>query len=118
VLRVLLVEDDADTLDVTSMLLRDSHYDVATAENITQARGRLREREFDLLISDIALPDGSGLDLMREAQQQRRGIKGIALSGYGTQEDVRCAKMAGFAAHLTKPISYPRLETVIREIAR
>jgi PAS domain S-box-containing protein len=116
-LRVLLVEDDPDTLEVTSMLLRGQHYDVATAETVSQALYQVREHEFDLLISDIALPDGSGLDLMRELQQQRKTIKGIALSGFGTQEDVRRAKMAGFTAHLTKPVSFPRLETLIREIA-
>jgi signal transduction histidine kinase len=116
-LRVLLVEDDPDTLEVTSMLLRDWHYDVATAATLSQALYQVGNREFDLLISDIALPDGSGLDLMRELQQHRKGIKGIALSGFGTQEDVRRAKMAGFTAHLTKPVSFPRLETLIREIA-
>jgi len=84
---------------------------------VSQALGQVREREFDLLISDIALPDGSGLDLMRELQRQQKGIKGIALSGFGTQEDVRRAKLAGFTAHSTKPVSLPRLETLIREIA-
>lgn len=116
-LRVLLVEDDPDTLEVTSMLLRGRDYDVATAETISQALYQVRQHEFDLLISDIALPDGSGLDLMRQLQQQRKSIKGIALSGFGTQEDVRRAKLAGFTAHLTKPVSFPRLETLIREIA-
>jgi CheY-like chemotaxis protein len=117
-LRVLLVEDDRDTLEVTSMLLRDSNYDVATAETVSHALHQMRQREFDLLISDIALPDGSGLDLMREVQQQHKSVKGIALSGFGAQEDVRRAKLAGFTAHLTKPISFPRLESLIREIAR
>jgi len=117
VLRVLLVEDDPDTLDVTSMLLRDWHYDVVTAENVSQAMTHLREQEFDLLISDIALPDGSGLDLMRAIHERHESVKGIALSGFGTQEDVRRAKLAGFMVHLTKPVSFPRLETTIREIA-
>ena len=116
VLRVLLVEDDPDTLDVTSMLLRDWNYDVVTAENVSQAMKHLHENEFDLLISDIALPDGSGLDLMRAIHERHESVKGIALSGFGTQEDVRRAKLAGFMVHLTKPVSFPRLETTIREI--
>jgi PAS domain S-box-containing protein len=115
-LRVLLVEDDPDTLEVTSMLLRDWHYEVATAESVSQALLHLGDQQFDLLISDIALPDGSGLDLMRAVHERHRGTKGIALSGFGTQEDVRRAKLAGFMVHLTKPVSFPRLETTIREI--
>ena len=113
---MLLVEDDVDTLDVTSMLVRGGNYLVATAETFAQALCQMREHEFDLLISDIALLDGTGLDLMREIQQHQKGIKGIALNGYGTHEDVRLAKVAGFAAHLTKPVSFPSLETIIREI--
>ena len=54
---------------------------------------------------------------MREVQLRHKSIKGIALSGFGTLEDVRRAKIAGFAAHLTKPVSFPRLEAIIREIA-
>jgi signal transduction histidine kinase len=114
--RVLLVEDDPDTLAVTSMLLRADTYEVATAESISQALNELREHDFDLLISDISLPDGSGLDLMREVHERQKSVKGIALSGFGTQEDVRRAKLAGFSVHLTKPVSFPRLETTIREI--
>jgi CheY-like chemotaxis protein len=115
-LRVLLVEDDPDTLAVTSMLLRADTYEVATAETISQALNQLREHDFDLLISDISLPDGSGLDLMREMRERQKGVRGIALSGFGSQEDVRRARLAGFSVHLTKPVSFPRLETTIREI--
>jgi PAS domain S-box-containing protein len=114
-LRVLLVEDDPDTLAVTSMLLRGGHYEVTTAENLAEAMARMSEKEFDLLISDIALPDGSGLDLMR-AMTSRKKAKGIALSGFGTQDDVRRAKLAGFAAHLTKPVSFARLEATIQQV--
>jgi CheY-like chemotaxis protein len=113
--RVLLVEDDPDTLAVTSMLLRGT-YEVATAETISQALNQLRDHDFDLLISDISLPDGSGLDLMREMRERQKGVRGIALSGFGSQEDVRRARLAGFSVHLTKPVSFPRLETTIREI--
>jgi CheY-like chemotaxis protein len=53
---------------------------------------------------------------MREIHQQKKDLKGIALSGFGTQEDVRRTKLAGFTAHLTKPVSFPRLVTTIRQI--
>jgi PAS domain S-box-containing protein len=74
-LRVLLVEDDPDTLEVTSMLLRDWHYEVATAENVAQALVHVCDHQIDLLISDIALPDGSGLDLMRAVHQRQGSVK-------------------------------------------
>jgi PAS domain S-box-containing protein len=115
-LRVLLVEDDPDTLEVTSMLLVQGGYDVATAKSVAQALTEVNDHEFDLLISDIALTDGSGLDLMREIHEQHKELKGIALSGFGTQEDVRRTKLAGFTAHLTKPVSFPRLVTTIRQV--
>jgi DNA-binding NtrC family response regulator len=89
---------------------------VATAKSVAQALVEVHDREFDLLISDIALADGSGLDLMREIHEQKKDLKGIALSGFGTQEDVRRTKLAGFTAHLTKPVSFPRLVTTIRQI--
>ncbi|MET0593971.1 MAG: ATP-binding protein [Polyangiaceae bacterium] len=115
-LRVLLVEDDPDTLEVTSMLLTQGGYDVATAKSVAQALTEMHDHQFDLLISDIALADGSGLDLMREIHEQHKDLKGIALSGFGTQEDVRRTKLAGFTAHLTKPVSFPRLVTTIRQV--
>jgi PAS domain S-box-containing protein len=115
-LRVLLVEDDPDTLEVTSMLLSQGGYDVATAKTVAQALDEVHDHEFDILISDIALADGSGLDLMREIHEQKKDLKGIALSGFGTQEDVRRTKLAGFTAHLTKPVSFPRLVTTIRQV--
>ena len=68
---------------------------------------------FDLLISDIELPDGSGLELMHEIREPR-GFPGIAMSGFGSEEDVRMSEAAGFVAHLTKPITFQALEATIR----
>ena len=72
--------------------------------------------EFDLLISDVGLPDGSGLDLMKELLG-RRPIKGIALTGYGMDADVRRTREAGFRRHLTKPVSFPGLQRAIQDMA-
>ena len=72
--------------------------------------------DFDLIVSDIGLPDGSGLDLMRGS----RGVHpcpAIALTGYGMEEDIRRSREAGFTAHLTKPIDFDRLLTAIGEVA-
>jgi DNA-binding response OmpR family regulator len=70
----------------------------------------------DLVISDLGLPDGSGMDLMRELGRLYR-LRGIALSGYGSEEDVRRSLEAGFARHLTKPVNFQALEAVIHETA-
>ena len=87
--------------------------EVATAGNLAAARALLSGRAFDLLISDIELPDGSGLELARE----HPGLPGIAVSGFGTDEDVRTSESAGFSAHLTKPIDLRSLEEAITLVA-
>jgi DNA-binding response OmpR family regulator len=68
-----------------------------------------------LLISDVGLPDGSGLDLMK-ALRDAQGMKGIALSGFGTDEDVAASAAAGFAAHITKPVDWDRLRAEIEKL--
>jgi CheY-like chemotaxis protein len=70
----------------------------------------------DLLISDVGLPDGNGLDLMREAGREQ-AMRGIALSGYGSEDDVRRSLAAGFTTHLTKPVPISRLRRAIAEVA-
>jgi CheY-like chemotaxis protein len=75
-----------------------------------------RAQSFDLLISDIGLPDGSGLDLIRKLLAERP-IKGIALSGYGMEEDIQRSREAGFEEHLTKPINLQKLEATIQRVA-
>jgi DNA-binding response OmpR family regulator len=73
---------------------------------------------FDLLISDIGLPDGNGLQLMREIRSRRNAhVPGIALSGFGSEDDVRKSRDAGFEHHLVKPIDFDRLVKVIGSIA-
>ncbi|MBX6311761.1 MAG: response regulator [Isosphaeraceae bacterium] len=111
-LKVLLVEDDAPTLRVLARLLNRPSYTVRTASNLAAALEMARGEDFDLIISDIGLPDGSGLELMRRLRAQRP-VRGIALSGYGTEADLRRSAEAGFLAHLTKPVDFRRLEEAI-----
>ncbi len=111
--KVLLVEDNEDTLRYLYLVMRQRGYAVRTASDLSSARRQAASSDFDLLISDIELPDGTGLELMRELAV--RGIPGIAMSGYGSEDDVRQSRDAGFAAHLTKPIDSGRLqETMLR----
>jgi PAS domain S-box-containing protein len=116
-LRILLVEDNADTLRVMARLLGRRGHRVTTADGITAALKAAKEAEFDLLISDLGLPDGNGLDLIRLIREdQTRTFPGIALSGFGMDEDVRRSREAGFAEHLIKPIDFTSLDQAIRRI--
>jgi PAS domain S-box-containing protein len=115
-IRILLVDDHEDTNKAMQRLLQRLGYDVQTAHTVRAALDAAdADPPFDLLISDIGLPDGSGLELM-EQLLKRRPIKGIALSGFGMEEDVRKSKQAGFYEHLTKPINFKRLETAIKQL--
>ncbi|XHR28335.1 MAG: ATP-binding protein [Chthoniobacteraceae bacterium] len=115
-LRILLVEDHTDTLRVLVKILENWGHIVTAAASCKRALEVVASQEFDLLISDLGLPDGSGLDVMR---QIKRGSEtpGIALSGYGTDEDIRQSKAAGFAGHLVKPVNITALRTAIRQYA-
>ena len=115
-LRILLVEDHPDTLRVLVKLLQKWGHAVTTAETVRTAQELANGQEFDLLISDLGLPDGSGLDVMRHVKE-RSGIPGIALSGYGTEEDIRRSRAAGFTEHLVKPVNISALRTAIQRFA-
>jgi signal transduction histidine kinase len=112
-LSVLLVEDNALTLRVMSRLFRDFGYDVTPAQDVLAAKSAAQAKKFDVVVSDLGLPDGSGLELMRELRD-RFGLRGIALSGYGQAEDVNESRQAGFVEHLVKPIDFKRLEAAVR----
>src|SRR4051812_712309 len=100
--KILLVEDHTDTARVLARLLGLSGYHVSTADTFAAAMQLCDQQKFDLLISDVGLPDGSGYDLMRQIMQRRCAAKGIAVSGYGSDKDVAESLQAGFAEHLVK----------------
>lgn len=112
-LNILLVEDNADTLRVMSRLLTKKGHRVTAVSSVISAIEAAERERFDLLVSDIGLPDGSGLDVMR-AIRTRTPTKGIAFSGYGMDDDIRKSEEAGFFAHLTKPVDFSRLDAMIR----
>lgn len=118
--RVLMVDDHDDTRIAIKRLLEKSGYNVTTADSV---QGALQTcppgadgQAFDILISDIGLPDGSGLDIMRHLRRCGKSTRGIALSGFGMEEDIRKSREAGFDHHLTKPVSFDRLKAVLEEI--
>ena len=104
-------------LRLMARLLRGLGHEVSTASTIAEATETERSGDFDLIVSDIGLPDGSGLDLMRRVVARRGPIPAIALTGYGMEEDIRRSREAGFTAHMTKPIDFNKLEAMIRQVA-
>jgi CheY-like chemotaxis protein len=116
-LRILLAEDNLDTLRVMARLLRLRGYEVSTAESLGSALKIAASQEFDLVVSDISLPDGSGLELMRRLKACGN-VKGIALSGFGMEDDIQRSREAGFAAHLIKPVDARALNETILRVAR
>lgn len=110
--RILLVEDHEATRAALVQLLTRRHYVVVTAGSVAEARQLASREKFDLVLSDIGLPDGNGYALMTELRDTF-GLRGIALTGYGTEQDVARAKNAGFVAHLTKPIRVESLEKAL-----
>ena len=112
---VLLVDDHLDTCLGMSRLLKRRGYKVAVAHSVTEALATADGATFDLLISDIGLPDGTGFDLM-STLRERGGPPGIALSGYGMENDIDKSREAGFSEHLIKPVTIDRLDDAIRKL--
>jgi signal transduction histidine kinase len=114
-LSILLVEDHEDTRRAMKRLLGRLNHRVITANCVNEALHAAKAETFDLVISDLGLPDGTGLDLMRKLLEDQP-IPGIALTGYAMEADIEDAFAAGFARHLTKPINFSDLEEAIRSL--
>lgn len=114
-LSILLVDDHEDTLILTKIMLERRGYVVATATTMEVALQLGRAHTYDLVVSDIVLPDGSGLELFATLKSET-GVVGIALSGFGREADIHRSKEAGFSEHLTKPVNMARLHEVIQHL--
>ena len=112
---LLVVDDHQDTCLGMKMLLERRGYRITLAHTADQAIKKAQREKFDLLISDIGLPDRSGYELMKELRATN-SLRGIALSGFGMENDVSQARAAGFSEHLTKPINFERLDEAIRNL--
>jgi signal transduction histidine kinase/CheY-like chemotaxis protein len=113
--RILLVDDHADTMRVIRLILNRWGMKVTSAAGIQEALCRVAETRFDLIISDIGLPDGSGCDFIQQVRKLYP-IPAIALSGFGMDADIKRSVEAGFSAHLTKPVSLDQLKEVIASL--
>lgn len=114
-MRLLVVDDHRSTLEVLTRLLVRAGHQVTTATSLEEARLAATRQSFDALVSDIGLPDGSGVDLMKELHAKYH-LHGIAISGYGMEEDVHRSSDAGFIGHLVKPINMGELRRALRHM--
>jgi signal transduction histidine kinase/CheY-like chemotaxis protein len=114
---LLVVDDHHDTCIGMKMMLERRGYQVTLAHSAGQAVEKARQKDFDLVISDIGLPDRSGYELMQELRAEK-DLRGIALSGFGMENDVSRARAAGFSEHLTKPINFEQLEEAIQGLIK
>ena len=112
-MRILLVEDHEDTNRSLTSLLRRRGYHVKSALTFQSALEVSAKEEFDVLISDLGLPDGSGIDLIQKLAS--KPPLGIALTGFGMEQDIRKSREAGFHHHLVKPIDLNKLDSLIQE---
>lgn len=107
-LRVLFVDDERDSRELVAFLLEQHGASVTQAESANEVLGNLRQAKFDLLISDIGMPETDGYTLIRQIQEQLpdhgRDILAIALTAYAGEIDQQQALAAGFQQHITKPI--------------
>jgi PAS domain S-box-containing protein len=115
-LRILLVEDHGDTRRTLARLLQHFGHDISVAENTQNALKILRTKTLDVVLSDIGLPDGSGYEVIAEAKRKQR-VRGIAITGFGMEEDIKRSKKAGFDFHLTKPVDFHELRSVLAEVS-
>jgi CheY-like chemotaxis protein len=116
-LQILLVEDHGDTARIIGRLLAIEGHAVAHAGDVATALDLVGREHFDLLLSDLGLPDGTGHDLMRQLRASGQMLPGIALSGYGMAADVQRSHAAGFSEHLTKPMSFQALLQAVHRVA-
>jgi len=115
-LKFFVVENHQDTLDAIKMFLESQGHSVVAAPDMKSALKLAPRAEFDILISDIGLPDGDGWELMKRLRDQIPEMKAIAMSGYGMRADLDKSKAAGFAAHLIKPFGPADLDEALKKV--
>ena len=112
-LRILLVDDHIDTCTVMGKLLAARGHKVTIAHDMKSALEKVEADAFDVLISDVGLPDGSGIELMAKSKDM---LVGIAMSGFGTDGDAARSLQAGFSQHLVKPVTMEKLDAALQTV--
>lgn len=115
-LRLLLVEDHVDSAELLAELLQNHGHTVLIATSASAALALASENQFDVIVSDVGLPDASGYELMAQIRD-RYAIKGIAVTGSNRATDIERGREAGFSMHLTKPVTLRSLEAALQQVA-
>jgi len=115
-LQVLVVEDHGDSADMLSAVLELEGHRVVKVADVATALDVIGRVRFDVLLSDLGLPDRSGLELIGELRSRGLRIPAIALSGYGQERDIQQSLAAGFVEHLVKPVNPKHLMQAIRRL--
>jgi DNA-binding response OmpR family regulator len=110
---ILLVEDHADTRRVLTTLLARSGHEMISAKGVADALQLLKNVRVNVLLSDLGLGDGDGLDLVAEAKKIQPRIKAIALTARSDPADLELGRKAGFDHYLTKPFDFHELRTLM-----
>ena len=110
---ILVVENDEECRTGVSKTLINCGHRVMSGRNLEEARGLLECLRFDVLVSDISLPDGSGLELMAEAEKRQGWKRAVALTGFMDPDEREQGLRAGFDEYLTKPVDVYRLRSLI-----
>ena len=114
-LRIFIIENHQDTLDAIKMFLEAQGHSVEVALDVKSALKLAPQAKFDVLISDIGLPDGDGWELMKKLREKIPGLKAIAMSGYGMRADLEKSKAAGFDSQLIKPFGPAELSEALKK---
>ena len=112
-MNILIVEDHQDTRRVLSTLLERAEHEVITASGVTEAVQLLRNVRVNVLLSDLGLPDGDGLELVAKAKAIQPGLRAIALTARDSTQDYRLGQKAGFDHYLSKPFDFHELRRLL-----
>jgi len=110
-----VVEDHRETRGILAHLLRHFGFEIVVADCLAAALDACNAQQFDVVLADIGLPDGSGYDLITQAKK-RQAVMAIAFTGFGQEEDLRRSREAGFDFHLTKPVDFHELRTILGQV--
>jgi DNA-binding response OmpR family regulator len=114
-LRILIVEDHADTRRTLAGLLANVGHTISVADSKQTAFDEVGSKQFDVVLSDINLPDGTGCDVISEAKR-KQSLSGVAITGLSASEEVRRGKEAGFDYYLTKPLNFEKLRDILSNL--
>jgi two-component system response regulator PilR (NtrC family) len=111
--RLLVVDDEPDLRTLYELTLLRDGYDVETAGSVEEARQLLRDQQYGAVITDMRLPDGTGLDILRDLEEHVRREKAIVITAYGSAENAVSALKAGAYDYLTKPVDLKQFRSVV-----